>query len=36
MGEVKGQGHITDTVSNWWTSIKFHINQTNRSEVYVQ
>ena len=31
MGVVKGQGHIVGSVSNWFISFSFHINQTNNS-----
>ena len=31
MGVVKGQGHIVSPVSYWFTSLSFHIKQTNNS-----
>ena len=31
MGEVKGQGHIADPVSNRCTSFQFHIDNENQS-----
>ena len=31
MGMFKGQGHIVDPVSSWFTSFLFHINQINNS-----